>query len=93
MKIEMQPTINISALEDELKLQFDIEIQRELSTLLFYDDDYMNDCYKSYYFKNDYEYTGKPWEDEERIRITNCVNVILRDSLPGKERILINVSR
>lgn len=91
MKIEMQPTINISALEDELKLQFDIEVQGELSTILFYDD-YMNDCYKSYYFEDDYEYTGQPWEEEERILVTNCVNAILRDLLPGKERVLIDVS-
>lgn len=91
MKIEMQPTINISALEDELKLQFDIDVEGELSSILFYDN-YMNDCYKSYYFEDDYEYTGQPWQDEERIRVTNCVNAILRDLLPGKERILIDVS-
>lgn len=91
MKIKMKPTINISALEDELKLQFDIDVEGELSTILFYDD-YMNDCYKSYYFADDYEYTGQPWEKEERIRVTNCVNAILRDLLPGEDRILIDVS-
>ena len=91
MKIEMQPTIDIGSLEDELKLQFDIDVEGELSSILFYDS-YMNDCYKSYYFEDDYEYTGQPWQDEERIRVTNCVNAILRDLLPGKERILIDVS-
>ena len=91
MKIEMKPTIDIGSLEDELKLQFDIDVEGELSTILFYDD-YMNDCYKRYYFADDHEYTGQPWEEEERIRITNCVNAILRDLLPGEKRILIDVS-
>lgn len=91
MNIKMKPTINISALEDELKLQFDIDVEGELATLLFYDD-YMNDCYKSYYFEDDYEYTGQPWENEERIRVANCLNAILRDLLPGEKRILIDVS-
>ena len=53
---------------------------------------YSNNCYKSYYFADDYEYTGQPWEQEEKIRVTNCVNAILRDLLPGEERILIDVS-
>ena len=91
MKIEMKPTINISALEDELKLQFDIDIEGELAPLLFYDD-FMNDCYKNYYFADDYEYTGQPWENEERIRVVNCLNAILRDLLPGEDRILIDIS-
>lgn len=91
MKIEMQPTIDIGSLEDELKLQFDIDIEGGLASLLFYED-YMNDCYKSYYFEDDYEYTGQPWQNEERIRVTNCVNAILRDLLPGEDRILIDVS-
>ena len=91
MKIEMKPTIDISSLEDELKLQFDIDVEGKLSTILF-EYDYSNNCYKSYYFADDYEYTGQPWEKEERIRVTNCVNAILRDLLPVEDRILIDVS-
>ena len=52
----------------------------------------MNDCYKSYYFEDDEEYTGKSWQNEERIRVRNLVNAYLRDILPGHESVLIDVS-
>ena len=88
---EMRPVIEIGVLEDEIKAQFDVDVEGELRNILFYED-YMNDCYKSYYFADDEEYTGKSWQNEERIRVRNLVNAYLRDILPGHERVLIDVS-
>ena len=88
---EMRPVIEIYVLEDELKTQFGVDVEGELRNILFYED-YMNDCYKSYYFADDEEYTGKSWQIEERIRVRNLVNAYLRDILPGHERVLIDVS-
>lgn len=88
---KMCPVIEIYTLEDELKTQFGVDVAGELRNILFYED-YMNDYYKSYYFEDDEVYTGKPWQDEERIRIRNLVNAYLRDILPGHERVLIDVS-
>ena len=88
---EMRPVIEIYVLEDELKTQFGVDVEGELRNILFYED-YMNDCYKSYYFADDEEYTGKSWQNEERIRVRNLVNAYLRDILPGHERVLIDVS-
>ena len=88
---KMCPVIEIGVLEDEIKAQFDVDVEGELRNILFYED-YMNDCYKSYYFADDEEYTGKSWQNEERIRVRNLVNAYLRDILPGHERVLIDVS-
>lgn len=88
---EMYPVIDVYDLEDELKTQFGVDVEGELRDILFYED-YMNDCYKSYYFADDEEYTGKSWQNEERIRIRNLVNAYLRDILPNYERVLIDVS-
>ena len=87
---EMYPVIEVSALERELEIQFDVEVD-ELRNILF-DDDYQNDCYKSYCFAEDEEYTGESWQDDKEIRIRNLVNAYLRDILPDYERVLIDVS-
>jgi hypothetical protein len=88
---KMYPVIEVGILEDEIKTRFNIDVQDELRNILFYED-YMNDCYKSYYFADDEEYTGKSWQNEEHIRIRNLVNAYLRDILPGHEKVLIDVS-
>ena len=90
MIYEMFPVIDVGVLEDELKIQFDVEVD-DLRSILF-GDDYQNDCYKSYYFADDEEYTGESWENEEHIRIRNLVNTYLRDILPDYERVLIDVT-
>ena len=90
MIYEMFPVIDVGVLEDELKIQFDVEVD-DLRGILFYDD-YQNDCYKSYCFADDEEYTGESWENEEHIRIRNLVNTYLRDILPDYERVLIDVT-
>ena len=88
---EMKPVIEIGVLEDEIKTQFNVEVRSELSSILF-GTDFMNDCYKSYYYADDEEYTGKFWQDEEQIRIRNLVNAYLRDILPDYDCVLIDVS-
>ena len=88
---KMCPVIEIYILEEELKTQFGVDVEGELRNILFYED-YMNDCYKSYYFADDEEYTGKSWQNEERICIRNLVNAYLRDILPEHERVLIDVT-
>lgn len=88
---EMKPTIDIGRLENAICIQFDMNIEENLATILF-GDCYMNDCYKHYYFANDKEYRGYSWENEEHIRIRNLVNAYLRDILPGHDSILIDVS-
>ena len=86
----MYPVIEVRVLENEIKNQFDVEVDN-LSSILFYDN-YQNDCYKSYYFVDDEEFHGYAWENEECIRIRNLVNVYLRDILPDYERVLIDVT-
>lgn len=59
---------------------------------VLFNDDYNNDSYKSYCFNKDEEYTGKPWQDEEKIRIRNLLNSILREEFPDHDTILVDVS-
>lgn len=86
---EMRPVIEIGVLEEAIYTQFNVD--DDLRSILFYDD-YMNDCYKSYYFADDKEYKGYSWQNEERIRMRNLVNAYLRVILPGHDSILIDVS-
>ena len=87
----MMPVIAIEDLEDEIQRQFDVDVEGELSNILF-GTEYMNDCYKRYYFRDDEEYHGYDWEDEEKIRIRNLVNTYLRDTIPDYDTILVDVS-
>lgn len=86
---EMRPVIEIGVLEEAIYTQFNVDY--DLRSILFYDD-YMNDCYKSYYFADDEEYKDYSWQDEDRIRMRNLVNAYLRDILPGHDSVLIDVS-
>lgn len=90
----MCPVIKVSVLENELKTQFNVDVEGELRSILFYND-YQNDCYKPYRFTDDEEvYDDYDWEDRKniRIRIRNLVNAYLRDILPDYTRVLIDVS-
>ena len=88
---KMYPVIEVGVIENEIKAQFDIDVEGELRNILFYED-YMNDCYKSYWFEDDEVYTGKSWQNEEHIRIRNLVNSYLRDILPEYNTVLIDVT-
>lgn len=86
----MFPVIEVRVLENELFTQFGVACG-DLASILF-DDNYQNDCYKSYCFEDDEEFHGYAWENEEHIRIRNLVNAYLRDILPDYERVLIDVT-
>lgn len=87
----MYPVIEVDILENEIKTQFDVDVEDNLRNILF-GDNYQNDCYKSYCFEDDEEFHGYAWEDEERIRIRNLVNAYLRDILPDYTHVLIDVT-
>lgn len=86
----MYPVIEVGVLEDEIKTQFGVDVQGELSSILFYDN-YMNDCYKSYCFEDDEEYKYS-WQNEDHVRIRNLVNAYLRDILPDYTHVLVDVT-
>lgn len=91
MTYELRPVINISELENEMFLQYGIDCRGELANFLF-DDNYINDCYMSFHFGTLEVFEGKSWQNEEQIRMTNCVKTILQDSLTGYNSCLIDVS-
>lgn len=87
----MYPVIDVTDLEDAIRIQFGVDVEDEMRNILF-GDDYQNDCYKSYCFADDEEYTGESCQNEEHIRIRNLLNAYLRDILPDYERVLIDVT-
>ena len=93
MTYKLVPIIDILDLENEVKLQFgDILPEFDYLANYLFGDDYNNDSYKSFYFKEMEEFTGKSWQNEEHIRIINCVKSILQDLLPDYDSVLIDVS-
>lgn len=93
MKYEMCPVISIYDLEEALVAQYGTNeiFCGELTPFLF-GDDYMNDSYKVFYFNELDVYEGKSWQDEEHIRIMNCVKTFLQDVFPNCKKVLIDVS-
>ena len=77
----MCPVIDINELKCAIEIQYDIDIYN-LRDLLFFGD-YANDCYKLFYF-------GEEWEeDTEAIRL---IKGYLKDILPDYDYVLIDVS-
>lgn len=93
MTYKLVPTIDILDLENEVRLQFGDIIPKfaYLADYLF-GDDYNNDSYKIFYFREMEEFTGESWQNEKHIHIKNCVKSILQDLLPGYGSVLIDVS-
>ena len=90
MKYEMIPVIDCEELRKAVNQQYSIEIE-DISSLLF-GDNYMNDSYKRYRLNNQEQYSGFWWQDEESIRLKNCVNAFLTDMFPDTDYILIDIS-
>lgn len=90
MKYEMVPVIDCEELRKAVNQQYNIEIE-DIPSLLF-DDNYMNDCYKRYRLNDQEQYSGFWWQNEEMIRLKNCVNAFLTDMFPNVEYVLIDVS-
>lgn len=91
MKYEILPVIDVHDLEDALKLQFDMDFDNDIRLFLFYDN-FMNDCYKSFSFKDLEEYKGFSWQDEEDISKKNAIKVFLKDLFPQYDSCIIDVS-
>lgn len=94
MNIERRPVIDVIDLEHEViarypELESDIE-HYEIREIMF-NDDYNNDCYKSYFFGEDIEYKYS-WQNEAKVKIENIIRAYLREVLPDEERVIIDVS-
>ena len=87
----MHPVVNYKTLKDAVNLQFDTYID-DICELLF-DDDYINNSYKGFYFDEMEVYNGYFWENEEDIRLKNIVRAYLKDILPNYKYVLIDISK
>ena len=94
MQYEMMPVVDVEELREALELRFgpDVMGNEDVMANVLFDDDYNNYCCLRYYFSKDEVYEGHSWQNEERIRICNCVNAMLRDMFPDREVILVDVS-
>ena len=90
MKVIMMPVIGASELESAVNIQFGVNIE-DITSLLF-GDCFINDSYKSFYYRENETYNGFPWENEEDIRHRNLVRAYLQDTIPDYDRVLIYVS-
>ena len=90
MKVIMMPVIDASELESAVNIQFGSNIC-DIADLLF-GDCFINDSYKSFYYRENETYNGFPWENEEDIRHRNLVRAYLQDVIPDHDRVLIDVS-
>ena len=82
MKVKMMPTVSSYDLEEAIKQQYDLDV--DIPTLLF-PEDFMNDCFKKYAYKDTRE--DEFCESEEL-----CVRQYLRDIFPQYESILVKIS-
>ena len=91
MKHKIMPVIDINDLKKAIDIQFGEEVLRNYSLhQLLFGDNFMNDCYKSYYFDDYIDYHGYTWNNE--ISALNLINQFLRDEFPGQDSVLIDVS-
>lgn len=89
MIIEILPVVNIDELENEINRQYDVDY--DLRNMLFFDE-YVNDCYKMFYYEDLEVYEGKPWQNADAITCRNAVKTYLQDILPNYKCILLDVS-
>ena len=91
MRIDMMPVVNARELELAVMEKYEIE-DFEIRTL-FWEGDFMNDCYKNLYFADDEETSYEEDEDEkEKIELRNKIYKFLRKMFPTYESILVDVS-
>lgn len=94
MKYEMMPVVTAKTLYDAVVAQYGPAFSDEVDDIasFLFDDYYQNDSYKSYGFKSFLTYEGHFWEDENQIRLENCVRSVLQDAFPNYDAVLIDVS-
>lgn len=85
MNYELRPVMDIDHLEEAIHVQYGVNW--DLRTLLF-DNDFVNDCFKSIYFREDVDELtwGNNYQE------VNTVFGFLRDILPGYDSIVLDVS-
>lgn len=91
MRHEMIPVIDIYTLEEKMKEQFPEHNWEELASQI-YGDEYNNYSCKYFNYKGMEVYTGKSWQDEERIKFMNRIKTVLQDEFPNHYCVLIDVS-
>lgn len=93
MEYKMMPAFWVEDLKEALTIQYGREFMDEVGDLrnFLFDDNYMNDVYVKYWFGEIEEYTGKAWQDEEHIRLENCIKTFLKDLFPDHDYVLIDV--
>ena len=94
MNYEMMPIITTRTLYDAVVAQYGPAFSDEVDEIasLLFDTDYQNDSYKRYAFAGLLTYEGHFWEDENQIRLENCVRSVLQDAFPNHTAVLIDVS-
>jgi hypothetical protein len=94
IQYEVMPVVDSYEIERALKEKFgpDVMGNEDVVANVLFDDYYSNDSCKHYCFSEDKVYEGHSWQNEERIRICNCVNAMLREVFPDCDAILVDVS-
>lgn len=92
MEYEMRPVIDIYSLTDALEEKYHWGLESHEVCQLMFNDEYVNDSYKSYGYSQDEKYEGYPWQSESRIGFQNMIKQFLREAIPGHTRVLVDVS-
>ena len=93
MEYKMMPAFWVEDLKEALTIQYGREFMDEVGDLrnFLFDTNYMNDVYVEYGFDEIEEYTGEEWQDENHIRLENCIKTFLKDIFPDHDYVLIDV--
>lgn len=93
MKYEILPIIDIYDLMDALVDQYGNDFRTHELRQIMFGDQYMNDVYKRYSWEDGLiEYTGESWQNEEHIRLENCIIAYLADTFPRYKEVIVNVA-
>ena len=91
MKHKTMIVVEDSTITEEVNDTYGTEI--ESIATLFFEGDFMNDCYKSLYIDEEAdENRSYCYEDENNFKLRNIVRAHLRQCFPNTERILVDVS-
>lgn len=91
MKHTTMIVVEDSAITEEVNNTYNIDI--ESIAHLFFEGDFMNDCYKSLYIDEEAdENRSYCYEDKNNFKLRNIVRAHLRQCFPNTERILVDVS-
>ena len=89
MKVQTMPVITVYDLADALEAQYNWGLNSSDISQLMFGEEYMNDCYKRYYFAEDAICWSVKYE--EAVRKENLLKSFLRDTFPEYSEILVDV--